>query len=96
MSQTTEMKNERIEMRVRPEHRKLLENAADVAGLSVNAFMLSHALEAAKRELESFSKLKLSDRDRDLFLSVLENPPPPSEKLQSAFKKFKNGTTVKQ
>jgi len=26
----------------------------------------------------------LSDRDRDLFLSLLENPPPPNQSLQEA------------
>ena len=31
----------------------------------------------------------LSDRDRDLFLSLLENPPPPNEALVKAMKRQK-------
>lgn len=32
----------------------------------------------------------LSDRDRDLFLSLLENPPPPNEALKEAARKYRN------
>lgn len=31
----------------------------------------------------------LSDRDRDLFLSVLDNPPPPNEALKRAVKEYR-------
>jgi uncharacterized protein (DUF1778 family) len=31
----------------------------------------------------------LSDRDRDLFLALLENPPPPNEALRKAAKEYK-------
>lgn len=31
----------------------------------------------------------LSDRDRDLFLSLLDNPPPPNEALKRAVKEYR-------
>jgi hypothetical protein len=31
----------------------------------------------------------LSDRDRDAFLALLENPPPPNEALRRAFARYK-------
>jgi hypothetical protein len=31
----------------------------------------------------------LSDRDRDAFLSLLDNPPPPNEALKKAIKRYK-------
>jgi hypothetical protein len=33
--------------------------------------------------------MPLSDRDRDLFLALLENPPPPNEALRKAAKEYK-------
>jgi hypothetical protein len=35
------------------------------------------------------SRHPLSDRDRDLFLALLDNPPPPSESLKKAARKHK-------
>lgn len=32
----------------------------------------------------------LSDRDRDLFLSLIENPPEPNQALKLAMARFKN------
>lgn len=44
------------------------------------------------------TRLPLSDRDRDLLLSLLENPPEPNEALKKAIAKFKtreNGVSLK-
>ncbi|MEW5859359.1 MAG: DUF1778 domain-containing protein [Cyanobacteriota bacterium] len=32
----------------------------------------------------------MSDRDRDLFLSILENPPEPNEALKSAMREYQD------
>ena len=38
--------------------------------------------------LEVHHKLVLSDRDRDLFLQLLVNPPQPNQALKKAMKQF--------
>jgi hypothetical protein len=35
------------------------------------------------------SRPPLSDRDRDLFLSLLDNPPPPNKALKGAARRYK-------
>lgn len=39
--------------------------------------------------LEESLNLILSDNDRDLFLSLLENPPKPNKKLETAYSEYK-------
>jgi uncharacterized protein (DUF1778 family) len=87
-SSKTKTKVNRIDLRVNSEQKELLEKAASLKGLSLSAYLLSHGLEAAKAELEKHQKLVLSDRDRDLFLSLIVNPPEPNQSLKDAMKKF--------
>lgn len=42
-----------------------------------------------KKDIESDEKLVLTDKDRDLFLSLMENPPEPNQALKSAMRRFK-------
>ncbi|WP_009629943.1 DUF1778 domain-containing protein [Synechocystis sp. PCC 7509] len=50
---------------------------------------LFHLLPAAKQEVDSYKKLVLSNHDRDLFLSVMDNPPQLAGKLKGAIKKYR-------
>ncbi len=81
-------KNSRIDLRVTPEQKELLEKAAYLRGISLSAYTLLHLLPVAKQEIESQSKLVLSERDRDLFMSIMENPPELQGKLRTAIKKY--------
>jgi uncharacterized protein (DUF1778 family) len=38
---------------------------------------------------EELPRTPLSDRDRDVFLAILDNPPPPNEALLKAAAKYK-------
>jgi uncharacterized protein (DUF1778 family) len=81
-------KEKRIDLRVSQEQKELLERAADLRGMSLSTYVLSHCLPAAQAELEVHQKLVLSDRDRDLFLELLANPPKPEKALVEAMRKF--------
>lgn len=88
---TTEAKKKkqsRIDLRISPEQKELLERAASLKGLSVSSYLLSNSIETATRDIESHEKLVMSDNDRDLFLSLMENPPEPNQALKSAMKRF--------
>jgi len=90
MSKTSKPKDSRIDLRVTQEQKELLERAASLKGISLSAYTLFYVLPAAKQEVDSHEKLVLSNRDRDLFMSVMENPPQLKGKLQSAIRKYRD------
>jgi uncharacterized protein (DUF1778 family) len=89
MSETSKAKNNRIDLRVTLEQKAVLERAAALKGVSLSAYTLFHLLPAAKQEVDSHEKLVLSDRDRDLFMSVMDNPPELKGKLKGAIKQYR-------
>lgn len=88
MSDKARTKDKRIDLRLTQEQKELLERAAALKGISVSAYTLVHVLPAAKQDLDSHERLILSDRDRDLFMSVMENPPTLKGKLKSAIAQY--------
>lgn len=87
MSESSKTKDSRLDLRVTLEEKQLLERAAALKGVSVSAYTLFNVLQAAKQNIDSHEKLVLSDSDRDLFMSAMENPPKLKGKLKSAIKK---------
>lgn len=83
------MKQGRIELRATEKERKLLLEAAEYSGMSLSAFLRQAALEKSDDILRRRDILTLSDRDRDLFLEALENPPKPNKRLKLAVYKYK-------
>ena len=82
------MKEDRIELRASQKERERLLEAANFKGMSLSAFLRQAALEKSDDVLKIRDAITLSDRDRDLFLSALENPPKPNKRLQQAFKTY--------
>ncbi len=78
-------KSERINLRLDPMLKEKIQSAADFLQLSVSSFMLSSVLEAAEKVIREHEVMKLSDRDRDLFLNALLDPPAPNRALKNAF-----------
>ena len=79
MSAATE--TARINLRTSPEAKALIERAAAIMGSTVSGFMLQNAYEAASRVVAQQEAITLSDRDRDAFLAMLDNPPEPPQTL---------------
>lgn len=79
----------RIDLRVTEEQKDLLERAASLKGISLSAYTLSHLLPVAKQDIDTYERLVLSNRDRDLFLSVMENPPELKGKLKAAIDEYR-------
>lgn len=88
--ETSKVKDCRIDLRVTQEQKELLERAASLKGVSLSAYTLFYLLPAARQEIDFYERLILSDRDRDLFLSLMENPPKLKGKLKSAIKKYRD------
>ncbi|MBW4603406.1 MAG: DUF1778 domain-containing protein [Calothrix sp. FI2-JRJ7] len=89
MSEASFAKDSRIDLRVTQEQKELLERAASLKGISLSAYTLFHLLPLAKLDIDTHERLVLSDRDRDLFLSVMENPPELKGKLKEAIDKYR-------
>lgn len=78
---------ERIDLRTSANTKRLIVKASALAGVSVSTFMLNSAQERAQQMLAQHEALTLSAQDWDKFVSVIDNPPPPNQRLKAAMKK---------
>ena len=78
-----ELKRERIELRVAPSAKLVIQRAMAVAGLTAGDL----AYEGARRVLEEHERMLLVGADRDAFLAAMIEPPEPTEKLVAALKR---------
>ncbi len=77
----------RITARVSVDTQELLSKAAALMGISsINSFILSAAIEKAKKIMAEEETLTLSKQDAMLFMDVLDRPAIANAKLNEAFK----------
>ena len=84
---------ERLEMRISSDEKQLLEEAAERRGLTLTAFVLSNAHEAAVRTLETAHVIELTRDDQYRFVEMLLNPPAPSARLRAAAAEYREHTS---
>jgi len=77
-------KQDRIGARVPHEVYEMLCRAAELTGATVNQFLVQSALKEAQAVIEREEVIRLSPRDWNWLLDLLENPPPPNARLQAA------------
>lgn len=75
---------ERIGARVPPEVFHTLHQAAALTGATLNQFLVQAALKEAQAVIAREQTLRLSQRDAERLLDLLENPPPPNPALAAA------------
>lgn len=80
-----ELKKERIELRVAPSAKELIQRAMAVSGLTAGDL----AYEGARQVLADHERMVLIGADRDAFLDALLNPPKPAEKLVAALQRHR-------
>ena len=80
------VKDSRVDFRVSDVQKSLLERAAEIKHLSLSSYILSSSIKQAEQDIADNEMLILSNRDRDLVMSALENPPEPNEALKGMFK----------
>jgi uncharacterized protein (DUF1778 family) len=83
------LRTERTEARLLPEQKKRIERAARLKGISLSDFIVQHADEAAIRTIQLHTSWTLEERDRDVFVRALLNPPEPSPRLKAAVKRYR-------
>jgi uncharacterized protein (DUF1778 family) len=76
-------KTVRIEVRLTPEHKTLIENAAALHGQSLSAFVVSEVLERVRQ----IQFTLLSRRDWERFLEIVDREEEPTPVLVAAARK---------
>jgi uncharacterized protein (DUF1778 family) len=79
----------RLNFRLPIELKERIEKAAIISGVTVTDFAISILGNSADEVLEKHQTRTLSNKDRDIFLEMLENPPQPNEALLKAVKSYK-------
>ena len=77
-------KQDRIGARVPPEVYATLRRAAELTGATVNQFLVQAALKEAQAVIEREDVIRLSPRDWNWMMALMDDPPKPNEALQAA------------
>jgi uncharacterized protein (DUF1778 family) len=86
----TAKSDSRLNFRLSSEQKKTIEDAAAETGRTVSDFAVSTLVDAARRILREQEATRLSDRDRQLFVEMLDNESTrPNEALVKAAKRYK-------
>lgn len=80
-----ELKTERMELRLAPAAKKIIQRAVSVTGLAAGDL----AYEGARRILEEHERMVLRGADRDAFLAAVRSPPEPTRRLIAALKRHR-------
>ena len=81
-------KQDRIGARVPREGYETLCRAAELTGATVNQFLVQAALKEAQEVIEREEVIRLSPRDWNWLLELMDNPPRPNARLKAALKRY--------
>ena len=87
-------KQARLGLRLSEEHKERIERAAAMSGQTVNSYATAELLRRADEILEKEEIRRLSNRDRDIFLALLDGDQEPNEALKAAAEEYKKGRRV--
>ncbi len=82
-------KSGRLNLRTTPAQDVLIRRAAAVKGQNVTEFVLTNAVESARRVIEAFERMDLTARDSRAFVDALLAPPGPNTKARAAARRHK-------
>jgi uncharacterized protein (DUF1778 family) len=77
----------RIEARITPDALAIVRRAAEIQGRSISDFVVAAAQEAAQKTVAEIEVIRLSRDAQEQFVSLLLNPPPPSDALLRALRR---------
>jgi uncharacterized protein (DUF1778 family) len=84
----------RLETRISPEVKALLQKAADLEGRTLTDFVIASVQAEAYRVIERHQHLKLNIEDSEAFVDALLNPPKPNDAMKAAAKRYKKVMSV--
>jgi uncharacterized protein (DUF1778 family) len=80
-----ERKTERLELRVAPSAKRVIQQAMSATGLAAGDL----AYEGARRLLEDHQRMVLAGVDRDAFLAAIDRKPEPARRLVAALRRHR-------
>lgn len=80
-----EYKTQRLELRLAPSAKKVIQQAMSVTGLAAADL----AYEGARRILDEHQRMVLSGADRDTFLAAISRKPNPSSRLVESLRRHR-------
>ena len=84
MSVLPNQPSSRLDFRISPEHKALIERAASAQGQTVSSFAIASLLKAAEEAIHSETQRVLSARDGRRFLAMLDAAGTPNAALRAA------------
>lgn len=84
-----ELKTARLELRLAPSAKQLIQRAMSVTGLTAGDL----AYEGARRVLDEHERMVLTGADRDAFLDAVRNPPEPTDGLVAALRRHREAVS---
>jgi uncharacterized protein (DUF1778 family) len=85
------IRSARIELRLTPEQKRLIERASMLQGKTVSSYMADSAVSMAREELEQEHRIELSAEDSLRVAQALLNPRGPSKELIQAARDYVQG-----
>lgn len=86
-------KNERLDLRLSADLKRTIEQAAALCGQTVSTFILGYTVRRARKVIREADVIELSDRDRDRFLTALDDADArPNAALLRAAERYKAAT----
>lgn len=80
----------RLECRLAPEAKALIQRAAAICGRSLTDYSVSRLIQAATQDIRQQETTVLSDRDRDIFFALLREDAEPNEAMKRAAAHYKS------
>jgi uncharacterized protein (DUF1778 family) len=88
-SRTEKRAEARMDFRLPAETKEIIEQAALVAGQTVTDFAVAALVHSAHETLEHHAQRRLTARDRDAFLRLLDEDARPNDALKQAARSYK-------
>ena len=82
-------KGVRLEARLSPEQKKLIQRAADLVGWSLTDFVVSSSQQAANKIIREHEIISLTAQESEHFVGVLLNAVKPNTALKKAAEKYR-------
>jgi uncharacterized protein (DUF1778 family) len=82
-------KSARIETRVSPEQKELIERAAAYTGRTLSEFVVSQVEVAAKKVVDEYERIQLNQVQSKALVEALLSPKKPNKKLKLAMEEYR-------
>jgi uncharacterized protein (DUF1778 family) len=79
----------RFDFRIEPARKREIEHAASLLGMTLTQFAKTALVDRAKEVAQQHTTTVLSNRDRDIFLAMLDGDEKPNSALRRAARHYK-------